>query len=132
MELNEKQLKLAVREAMREILAELRPMPISAAHVAPVTEIVIRSGTPETVFGRSGSSPGGSIVPYCACQCPYSISSEAASLDDKSKKLLQRIKDKTGEDPEKLAHKLELRVRTQQLAEDIEKCAKELEIEQPE
>ena len=118
MELDEKQLKAAVREAVREIMAELRPMPVPAPP-APVTEIVIRCGSPEAVQVLGG---GISLLSYC---CP----GPGLSLDEKSKERLQRIKDKTGEEPEDVISKLELQIRGRQLTEEIEKSAKEVGVE---
>ena len=120
-----KELRAIVSEVVKEIMAKLRPMPVSAPS-PPVTEIVIRSGAPETV-----QMLGGRGVPYCPCpcRCPYFAPDEAASLDDKRKELLQGIKGKTGEEPEKVVQRLENEVRVKMLASAIEDYARKLGVE---
>jgi hypothetical protein len=116
MDLDEKQLKAVVREAVKEVLAELRLMPV-AAPSAPVTEILIRSGSSEAVRVL-----GEEVISYCVSQlCLGDI-----PFDDKISKLLRKIADKIGETPEEVIRKLDNEIKARQFAEDIEKYAKKL------
>ncbi|MBI1925749.1 hypothetical protein HYR99_16045 [Candidatus Poribacteria bacterium] len=112
--MTDEELKIAVREAMNEILAEHRPMPVPAPSY-PVTEIIIRCGDPEGVKVLGVPSHD-----YPVACCPAS----PLPLDPKSQELLQKIKDKTGESPEELIRKLEEQLKAQQLASMIEQYAK--------
>lgn len=123
-------MKAVAREALKEVLAEHRPMPTPTPS-PPVTEIVIRSGAPESVFARGYSS----LANDCCCPCPpppcccASVNESAALLIPANKNLLQQIQNKTRETSEELLHKLELRVKSRQLTEEIEKYAKEVGVE---
>jgi len=114
MELKEQDLKATVREAMKEILAELRPMPVSTSSDC-VTEIVIRSGSAGAM-----QMLGASYVPlsYC-CVCPTTC----VPIPHANKALLQKIQDKTGEASEEVIRKLELEIRAKQLSAAIEEYA---------
>lgn len=132
MKFDEKQLKETVREVMREILAEHKPMPVPAPP-AHVTEIVIRSGPPEAVQMAGGNvvqMVGGGSFASCPPPCPPPCCSGMNTLGERSRELLERIKDKTGMAPEDLIQQLELQIRGRLLDEEIERYAKESEIEQ--
>lgn len=109
------ELKKAVQEAVKEILAGQRPMPVPAP-LAQGTEIIIRSGVPQ-----------GLVSSLTSCPCP--IPEVSVSLSAKSKKLLKRIKDEIGEKPEDVIAKLELQIRSRLLDAEILEYAKNLEIE---
>ena len=132
MKFDEKQLKETVWEVMREILAEHNPMPVPAPP-APVMEIVIRSGPPEAVQMVGGNvvqMVGGGRFASCPPPCPPPCCSGMNMLGERSRELLERIKDKTGMAPEDLIQQLELQIRGRLLDEEIERYAKESEIEQ--
>ena len=113
----ELELKGAVQQAMREILAEQKPMPMPAPH-PPATEIIIRTGPPESIRVL-----GGGGYPLCACPRMSEV-----PLDEMSRKRLQRIQEKTGHSGEELLRELERRMK----ARAIEEWAQELGVEQPE
>ena len=117
-------LKAAVREAMREIMAEMRPMPV-AGNPSSVTEIIIRVGSGGAMIQRDFGGLG------CAgACCPQGVS--RPSLGGRSRKLLQAIQEKTAESEDDLIEKLERKNAEERLAQDIEKHAKELDIDIPE
>lgn len=120
------ELKAVIREVLGEVMSEVRPMPVSSG---PVTEINIRvspSGAIETL----GLGHVGYFCPFsCGICCPPTAPPFGAVTltDEKSAKLLQHIKDATGESQEDVVRKLGIRITERQLAEEIEKYAEELQ-----
>ena len=93
------EIKGAVQEGLRELLAELRPLPVPAypLHVGA----------------------------FAVSSCP--LTPVPISLE--SKKLLKQIKDVIGEEQEEVIEKLELRIRGRLLDEEILKYAEEVGIQ---
>ena len=113
-----------VREVLGDMMSAVRPMPVSSG---PITEISIRvmpSGAIETL----GVSPVSMLT--CWPWCPTAPSPCLVTMvptDEKSAKLLEHIKDTTGEEQEDVVRKLGTRIMERQLAEEIEKYAEELQ-----
>lgn len=119
------ELRAIVREVLGDMMSEVRPMPVPSG---PVTEISIRimpSGAIETL----GVGHVGFPYPFgCAPSCPPTAYLGAiVPSDEKSAKLLEHIKETTGEGQEDVISKLGIRIMERQLAEEIEKYAEELQ-----
>lgn len=100
-----KELRAIIRETVMDALEELRHMPVPASR-APITEITIRISSGEMV-GISTLGVG-ALSYYCMGPTgpgegePYTPS----LLDDRSKEILQRIMEMTGEAPEEIIRKV--------------------------
>ena len=95
-------LKAAVRAAMKEVLAELRPMPAAAGSV---TEIIIRVGP----MGAMKVTSGGQMA-LGDYDCPPPPCYQGAArpvLDDETTAKLQAIAQKTGETESQVLARIE-------------------------
>lgn len=121
-----KELRETVREVLGEIMAELRPMPVSSG---PVTEINIRV-SPSGAIDTLGVGGVSYVYPFSCGICDPPTAPPFGSVvptDEKSVQLLQHIKDATGESQKDVVRKLGIRIAEKQLAEEIEKYADELQ-----
>ena len=123
------ELRAIVREVLGDMMSEVRPMPVTSG---PVTEISIRvmpSGAIETLgVGHVGCyAYPFSCWPCCPPTAPGPRFGAVVPTDEKSAKLLEHIKDATGEGQEDVISKLGTRIMERQLAEEIEKYADELQ-----
>ena len=139
------EIKAIVRETVMEIMAKLRPMPTPAAPspTAPFTEIIIRTGPPGAVQVSSqamqSSSQGRPIYfgcpPDCCCcdTCPpdwcccFGVSWRDAIADEEERKLLRKVQEATGESPEEIVRKMDHRLKSRQIAEEMKKYAEEIQ-----
>ena len=119
--------KATVREAMKEILRDLRLMPVAA----PVTEIIIRVGASEAVQVLGGGERRlGCPCELCCVESAPRITRD--DLDDRTRDRLSLIvqeKEKKGGSERQILEETERRVLARLVSEEIKKEAAALEVQ---
>ena len=111
------------------------PTPAVPSPTVPFTEIIIRTGSPEAVqVSSQGKQRYFGCPPDCCCEtcppdccCDLCSSWRDAITDEEVRKLLRKVQEATGESPEEIVHKMDLRLKARQISEEMKKYAEEVQ-----